>query len=163
MEEIKPYEPVTETADLFAAGEFVEYTEATTTQRFVNYLIDMLLVRFGLIWVTSTLIVQVLSVVSPEAVNDLANGADSGLIDLALVLLTQIFYYTICEKAFRGYTLGKLITGTRSIREDGDELTMKDALLRSLSRLVPLEAISIWFGRGPWHDTWTKTKVIQSR
>jgi hypothetical protein len=59
--------------------------------------------------------------------------------------------------------LGKLITGTRAIREDGVELNFKDAFLRSLSRLVPFEPFSIWSGNGIWHDSWTKTMVIKSR
>ena len=59
-----------------------------------------------------------------------------------IVIVNYLVYYTICEKAFKGYTLGKLITGTRAIREDGNELTFKDALLRSLSRMVPFEGFS---------------------
>ncbi len=63
-----------------------------------------------------------------------------------LVLLNYLLYYTVCEKAFKGYTLGKLVSGTRAIRDDGGELTLKDAFLRSASRLVPLEFLS-GFGR----------------
>jgi uncharacterized RDD family membrane protein YckC len=63
---------------------------------------------------------------------------------------------------FRGYTLGKFITGTRAIRDDDDELTFKDALLRSLCRIVPLEVFSALAGF-PWHDRWTKTKVVKTR
>ena len=66
------------------------------------------------------------------------------------------------EKLFKGYTVGKLITGTRAIREDGKELTFKNAILRSLSRMVPFEPFSA-FGGSPWHDRWTKTRVIKSR
>jgi uncharacterized RDD family membrane protein YckC len=77
-------------------------------------------------------------------------------------ILNYLLYYTFCEKVFKGYTLGKLITGTRAIRDDGNELTFKDAILRSLSRLVPFEALSA-FGYSPWHDSWTKTTVIKSR
>jgi len=67
----------------------------------------------------------------------------------------------VCEKAFKGRTLGKVISGTRAIRNDGGELTLKDALLRSLSRLVPFEVFS-GFGT-PWHDSWTNTQVIKAR
>jgi uncharacterized RDD family membrane protein YckC len=68
-------------------------------------------------------------------------------------------YYSLCEKLFRGQTLGKLITATCALRTDGEELTFKDALLRSLCRLVPLEVFS-GFGV-PWHDAWTNTMVVK--
>ena len=109
------------------------------------------------------LIARLVLAISPETAYDLF-AEDNNLLAIYLIaFLNHIVYYTICEKAFKGYTLGKLITGTRAVREDGGELTVKDAFLRSLSRLVPFEAFSIWFGSGLWHDTWTKTKVIKSR
>ena len=79
-----------------------------------------------------------------------------------IAILNYLFYYTLCEKLFRGYTLGKLITGTRAVKENGQELSFTDAILRSLSRMVPFEAFSA-FGGHPWHDRWTKTMVIKSR
>lgn len=163
MEEIKPYPPAAESEDLFREGEFVEYTEASANQRFLNYLIDVVLMRFGITWATSYGLVYFLNLVSPDLAYELFVEGPELLALYVVAFLNHIFYYTICEKAFRGYTLGKLITGTRAIREDGEELTITDALLRSLCRLVPFETISIWFGNGPWHDTWTKTKVIQTR
>src|SRR5258706_8425847 len=87
---------------------------------------------------------------------------DLFILGYAIGVFNYTIYYTICEKTFRGYTLGKLITGTRAIRDDGTELTFKDALLRSLSRLVPLELLS-GFAFRPWHDSWTKTQVIRAR
>jgi uncharacterized RDD family membrane protein YckC len=65
------------------------------------------------------------------------------------------------KKLFRGQTLGKLFTGTRAIRTDGEELTFKDALLRSLCRLIPFEVFS-GFGV-PWHDSLTITMVVKKR
>jgi uncharacterized RDD family membrane protein YckC len=79
-----------------------------------------------------------------------------------LAYFNYIIYYTFCEKLFRGYTLGKLVTGTRAIRTDGQELTFRDTILRTLSRIVPFEVFS-GFGGHPWHDEWTKTMVIKSR
>jgi uncharacterized RDD family membrane protein YckC len=76
--------------------------------------------------------------------------------------LNYIVYYTLCEKLLKGYTLGKLITGTRAIRQDGGELTFRNALLRSLSRCVPFEVFS-GFNTLTWHDSWTDTKVIKAR
>jgi uncharacterized RDD family membrane protein YckC len=158
------YPDASEPQDIFLEGEFIEYTEATATQRFLNYIVDMLLMRFGLSWLTTFALVKFLLVVSPKTAYAFFGGGEWFLAGAYLIaIVNHIFYYTLCEKLFRGHTLGKLITGTRVIREDGDELTLKDALLRSLCRLVPFEAFSIWSERGLWHDVWTKTKVIQTR
>jgi uncharacterized RDD family membrane protein YckC len=157
------YSSATETApDLFEDGEFVEYHEASTGQRFVNYLIDYLLMSFVIAFATTYLLIELLMVTSPETAYNLFNETNY-LATYIIALINHLLYYTVCEKLFRGYTLGKLVSGTRAIREDGGELTFKDAFLRSLSRLVPFEPFSIWFGNGIWHDAWTKTKVIKTR
>jgi|SRR5688572_29784208 len=144
---------------------FIKYTEASLGQRFLNFLIDNLLMRYGLSYLTGTAIGYLLVAVAPDFAYDLFSDESSW----NLILLSYIFgifnytiYYTFCEKIFHGYTLGKLITGTRAVRQDGEELTFKNALLRSLSRLVPFEPFSA-FGRRPWHDEWTDTMVIKSR
>jgi uncharacterized RDD family membrane protein YckC len=62
--------------------------------------------------------------------------------------------------ATKGRTLGKLITGTAAVKDDGTALTFKDVLLRSVCRLIPFEPISILFG-GFWHDTLAHTMVIK--
>jgi len=143
----------------------VQLVPATTGQRFLNYLIDNLLLQYGLSLLTGMAIGTLLAVFFPDYMLELSQSDDSfALLPFAylLVIVNYLVYYTICEKAFKGYTLGKLITGTRATREDGNELTFKDALLRSLSRLVPFEVFSA-FGGYPWHDSWTKTRVIKSR
>lgn len=156
------YPSATET-HLFDDDDFIEYDEASNGQRFLNYLVDSLFMRFVVSYGTSYLLVEFLLATSPDtAYNWFGDEGSWGALYL-IAILNHLVYYTICEKAFKGYTLGKLITGTRAIREDGQELTFKDAFLRSLIRLIPFEALSIWFGNGLWHDAWTKTKVIKSR
>ena len=150
---------------LFSEEDVVTYEHASTGQRFGNLLIDTILLSYGLSFVTGYLLGMLLMQVAPEFIYEVANESDrvSTLLFSYLVgILNYLVYYTICEKAFRGYTLGKLITGTRAIRNDGGELTLKDAFLRTLSRIVPFEAFSGLNGL-PWHDTWTKTTVIRTR
>jgi uncharacterized RDD family membrane protein YckC len=123
--------------------------------------------RYGLSYLTGMAIGTLLAVTAPEFLNELAYSESNwtpGILFVALLvgILNYLVYYTICEKLFRGYTLGKLITGTRAIRQDGNELTFKDALLRSLSRLVPFEVFS-GFNTLTWHDSWTDTMVIKAR
>jgi uncharacterized RDD family membrane protein YckC len=152
--------------DIFKEEDIYQFEDASTGQRFLNLLIDGVLIRWGLSYLTGTLLAQFLLAVSPQIAYKFF-GEDSYGIDVVLGLyllsiLNYTLYYTICEKAFKGYTLGKLITGSRAIREDGKELTFKNALLRSLSRMVPFEPFSA-LGGTPWHDSWTNTRVVKSR
>jgi len=157
-QELKP-----ESENLFE--DIVMNTPATTGQRFVNWLIDNLLMRFGLSYVTGTLVGLIIGKFFPDYAERIVYNQttwDLFVLGYVIALFNYILYYTICEKAFRGYTLGKLISGTRAIRDDGQELTFRDTLLRSLSRLVPFEVFS-GFSDKPWHDSWTNTQVIQAR
>jgi uncharacterized RDD family membrane protein YckC len=140
----------------------IPYQDASTGQRFLNYFIDNVFMRLGLTFITTTFLGFVLQFLSPGFLQYMAQN-DSGLwlFVIVVVIFNYVMYYTLCEKLFNGYTLGKLITGTRAIRADGKPLTFKDSLLRSLSRIVPFEAFS-GFGV-PWHDAWTNTRVIKSR
>lgn len=143
------------------------YQYASQGQRFVNWLIDNLLMRFGLSYLTGMAIGGLLAVAAPEFLENIAmsEGRMSGgllLLSLLIGYLNYIVYYTLCEKLFKGYTLGKVITGTRAVRQDGSELTFKDALMRSLCRCVPFEVFS-GFNALTWHDSWTDTMVIKAR
>jgi uncharacterized RDD family membrane protein YckC len=142
----------------------IQLIPASTGQRFLNFLIDNLLMRFGLSFLTGAGMGVLLGLLFPEyilRISENPQGIDLLLLTYLIWIINTLLYYTICEKGFKGYTLGKLITGTRAIRSDGNELTFKDALLRSLCRLVPFEWLS-GFGY-PWHDSWTNTMVIKSR
>jgi uncharacterized RDD family membrane protein YckC len=143
------------------------YQEASSGQRLLNFIVDNVLLRLVIEFVTGTMLIQAMLNIAPEfTYSAFGDGisAEGFLISYLFAVIHYIFYYTICEKAFKGYTLGKLISGTRAIRNDGQELTLKDCILRSLSRMVPFEVFS---GLGsscePWHDTWTNTRVIKTR
>lgn len=159
--------PETSTAQteqhLFTDEDLNQYQEASTGQRFLNYLIDALVMRFGLSMLTGWLVGEILVNYFPEfTIKFLDEGFEYYLTLYFIAIINYLFYYTICEAFFRGYTLGKLIAGTRAIRQTGEELRFKDALLRSLCRLVPFEIFS-GFGYRPWHDSWTNTMVIKAR
>ena len=138
---------ITAATDLFDQQEL--YVNATLGQRFLNFLLDNLFMNYVLSLASGYAFGFVMAYLFPEFMQDVINDGESGLKYWLLVFMLSYFnyiiYYTICEKAFRGYTLGKLITGTRAIRIDGAELTFKDALLRSLSRIVPFEVELISF------------------
>ena len=154
--------------DLLAEESFNldQFVYATQGQRFLNWLIDNLLMRFGLSYLTGMGVGIIIGIAKPDFFEDIADTGEMGppmlMLGVLIAYLNYIIYYTICEKLFRGYTLGKLITGTRAIRQDGGELTFRNALLRSLSRLVPFEIFS-GFSTLTWHDSWTDTMVVKTR
>ena len=142
-----------------------QLTHATTAQRFLNFIIDNILMNYGLSFLTGAVVGGLLGAISPETLTAAVsqeNVWSSLWLSLSIGYFNYVVYYTLCEKLFKGKTLGKLITGTRAVRLDGTELNFKDSLLRSLCRIVPFEAFSA-FGGHPWHDTWTDTMVIKSK
>jgi len=77
-----------------------------------------------------------------------------------------VAYYVLMEGLF-GTTLGKLCTGTRVVDERGQPITFRHALLRSLCRLIPFDALSVLMSddnavRG-WHDSIPGTHVVLRR
>jgi len=89
---------------------------------------------------------------------------DNPISDYILNAIMILIYYPLTEGLLKGKSLGKYITRTRAVRQDGTEITMKDVFLRSLSRLVPFEHFSFLGNtdRG-WHDKWTKTRVVNEK
>jgi uncharacterized RDD family membrane protein YckC len=82
--------------------------------------------------------------------------------DYLLGMIILLIYY-VPQEASSGRTLGKRITGTKAINEDGSELSFGRALGRTLCRFIPFEAFSFFGGKGRpigWHDSIPKTKVI---
>jgi uncharacterized RDD family membrane protein YckC len=106
-----------------------------------------------------------LALVNPSFLNS-ADDNTSGFnfVERLIILVLYGFFMFLIEAIFKGKSLGKLITGTRAVKEDGTLLTTKDALLRGLSRMVPFEAFSALGSPSyPWHDKWSKTFVIDEK
>lgn len=143
-----------------------DFQPASKGQRFLNLFIDSVVMNYGLGFITAFMAMSVILLIDPNFTLEDTDDPSANMMFLLywylLSIINYLIYYTICEKAFRGYTLGKFLTGTRAVREDARELTLRDAFLRSLSRMVPFEAFS-GFAERPWHDEWTKTIVIKAR
>jgi uncharacterized RDD family membrane protein YckC len=140
-----------------------EYVPASSIQRFLNWIIDGLVMSFGVTWITGVLSYFFMTAFAPQWIVAIDTNDDNMMLFWAFIMIANhLLYYTLCERLFRGKTLGKLLTGTKVIREDGAKFTFTNALLRSIFRLVPFEPFSIFFDR-PWHDSWTRTTVIRSR
>lgn len=119
-------------------------------RRFGTYLIDRILSQLlaGFLLVTSTSLEE-------DGSNDV-----SGFL---LIYLTLFGYYTVMEGAFNGKTIGKFILRTKAVCEDGSPLTWEKAALRSLCRLIPFEPFSFLASTRGWHDSLSKTYVVNDR
>lgn len=146
--------------DLLADIEQEVYLDyATPGQRFANGLIDM-----AVFYVFLLLIGGLMGFLFPEM---FINRVDDSLfgnkaLDYLFTYSIYILIYTLIEGLSKGKTLGKLITGTKAVYEDGTPINFATAFTRSLSRVVPFEAFSA-FATIPWHDKWTGTRVIKTR
>lgn len=129
-----------------------EQQRANKTLRFVNFLVDTIV-----FYVIALFIGVIIAVSSPELVND----SGFTLVSYAISISVFLLYFSVSEAFANGRTLGKLITGTRAVKEDGTPLNFGDAFKRALSRIVPFEAFS-GFAERPWHDSWTDTTVVKN-
>ncbi len=145
---------------LFADNEY-QLVQASGGKRFANYIID-LIVFYALLFGSGIII----GLLNPEAFDSLPedDSVGYGLLDRLLGLVLYGLYMFIVEALFKGKSLGKLITGTRAVNEDGSNLSAKTALLRGLSRAVPFNAFSaLGTPCYPWHDKWTNSYVIDEK
>jgi uncharacterized RDD family membrane protein YckC len=133
---------------------------AGTGQRFVNYLIDLLIYNLVVRFIINPLVASGNSIIYSTVSSS-----------VAVFLINQLFFFVLYtsymflqETIFKGKSIGKFVTGTRAVNEDGSSISTKTALLRSLIRIIPFEPFSA-FGNParPWHDRWTLTYVIDEK
>jgi uncharacterized RDD family membrane protein YckC len=69
-------------------------------------------------------------------------------------------YYIFFEAVF-GQTLGKMITKTKVVDENGDKPTLERIMTRTLCRFIPFEAFSFLVPNPiGWHDSLSRTRVV---
>lgn len=74
--------------------------------------------------------------------------------------LSWVFYYWAFE-ATTGKTVGKYITRTKIVKEDGSMPSGTNVLGRSFARLIPFDPLSFLGSPGKgWHDSIPKIYVI---
>lgn len=139
----------------------IEYNPviASVGKRFLNYLIDLIIFYFLIAFIIVILFINNRVEYSNYVYE---NSSSIQLVTLLTELILFIALYSLCEIIFKGRTIGKFITGTAVVNEDGTPISPKTAFLRSLYRIVPFEPFSAFGGR-PWHDKWTHTFVVDVR
>ena len=122
--------------------------------RLLNFLIDYF-VQVAISFLFGVVVV----VIGGQAGVDFIEGTPGIVIGIPIFL----GYYFVFE-ATTSRTLGKLVTGTKVVNENGGKPTLGQIAGRTFARLIPFEAFS-FFGtptRG-WHDSLPNTFVIKAR
>lgn len=131
------------------------YVKASAGKRFANYIIDLVCLYITLFGIL-IFFPQLFGITDKDS-------AYAILFQLAVLLFFVLFLF-VQELLFNGKTIGKFITKTRALNEDGSKMSAAVALGRAFCRAVPFEPFSA-FGSPPtpWHDKWTHTMVIDEK
>jgi uncharacterized RDD family membrane protein YckC len=133
--------------------------QASAGKRLANYFIDLIL-----FYILFFVLGMIIAVVSPESLESDSLFFDNPLLDRLLSVVLFGVYMSLVEGIFKGRTLGKLITNTRAVNEDGSTISFSTAFGRGFYRIVPFEPFSALGNPAyPWHDKWTNTYVIDIR
>jgi len=123
----------------------IYFKDASKKKRLFNSILDSIFYAF--LTVPLLFILETLSENNEELTN-------------VITTIFPIFYYIIME-AILGQTLGKMITNTVVVTEDGEKPTLGTILLRTIVRFIPFDAFSYLGQRDTgWHDRWSKTRVV---
>lgn len=126
--------------------ESKELNIASRGLRFANFLIDYVVIILLMVFTGPFLFGA--AALSEQLVSNLIG------------IFYFVLYYFIFETLTKGKTIGKYITRTRAIMENGDLPTVGNILKRSLCRLIPFEPFSM-FGQWAWHDSIPDMVVVK--
>lgn len=136
--------------------------QASHGKRFVNYLVDIIAFE-----IFCAILLSIAANFYPPLQDWLLKTVNAGsftYVEQLLIIVCYGTYMFIIEAIFKGKSLGKLITGTRAVRQDGSLITVRNAQLRGLFRMIPFHPLSaLTMPCYPWHDRWTKTFVIDEK
>ncbi len=77
-------------------------------------------------------------------------------------LLLTLIYYFLMEVAW-GRSVGKFVTGTIVVDENGLKPDAKLILKRTLCRCIPFDALTFFGGSRGWHDSISDTYVVNKK
>lgn len=163
MDEHNPYHAPAASIAETTPQERLKIEPAGRWRRFFNLLID---------YACFTLLAMLM--LMPYAMWLMMKGGDAAvatleepnfLRDYAIGISAMLVYYIPME-GFFGFTVGKLITGTRVVNEQGGKPRWGQVVGRTFARFIPFEAFSVLFAndkeRRGWHDSLPKTYVVRN-
>ena len=132
---------------------------ASKGKRFLNYLIDLGFF-YALFILLGVLLYIIAEITGSEGLYDFLIELENvnPIIDRLLTAVLLVIYYTILESLSQK-TIGKLITRTKVVLENGERPPFEVFVKRSLCRIIPFDPIS-FLGKNGWHDSISKTYVV---
>jgi uncharacterized RDD family membrane protein YckC len=133
-----------------------ELEAAGLGSRIINYLFDLL--GIGMF---TYVIGTVLTALGLQArlVDDKGMLTDMGLLTSILIVMT---YYIVLE-GLTSRTLGKFITGTYVVTDEGLKPSFATILGRTLCRFIPFEALTFLLSSVGFHDRLSHTRVVKDQ
>lgn len=131
---------------------------ATHKERFLNLFLDYIgqlfvfMIAFGIADQVA---------VSNGNKDFIANFINNEVAQYTFAAVVSLLYYNVFE-IFTARTLGKFVTQTVVVDENGEKPHYETIMIRSLCRLIPFEILSFMLtpARG-WHDILSKTYVVK--
>jgi len=122
--------------------------------RLVNYFID---------YIMQIILVMVYFYLASVIGGDEVIAKLDGIPAFILGLMALFPYYLLMEASI-GRTVGKLVTGTKVVNEDGYDASFAQIVGRTFARIIPFEAVTFLGSetRG-WHDSMPNTYVVKCR
>jgi len=139
-------------------GLEIKFRESPKHKRWLNNLIDSIVI-YLLIFILSAMFGAGTVVLGNEEIleNEDAFQISSYLFSLIITFL----YYVVFEYYSKGKTVGKYITKSRALREDGLIIDFSECALRSICRFIPFNGLSFLGSNRGWHDRFSKTMVVE--
>ena len=132
---------------------------ATRWQRFLNCIIDLLIVHTILISIATTAVI----IGDITNNNDLSNWAKSTTtFERLFFWVLMLFLYYFLTETYFSRTFAKYFTKTIVVTKNGSRPNKRTISIRTLSRFIPLEALTFLSGdlRG-LHDLFSDTYVVR--
>lgn len=132
---------------------------ATRGQRFMNCILDLLIVHTVLISIATT--VAIIGDITNN--NDLSDWAKSTTtLERLFFWAVILFLYYFLTETYFSRTFAKYFTKTIVVAKDGSRPNKRMISIRTLSRFIPLEALTFLSGdlRG-LHDLFSDTYVVR--
>lgn len=137
---------------------------ASSGKRLTNYIADKI-ISYLLVVVLVIIFGLILEFFTESGSNEFIAKLDeiNPIVDRLITLILTLPYFIIMEM-MTGKTFGKMITGTIVVDRYGNQPKNSDIIKRSLSRLIPFDALS-FLGTIPrgWHDTLSDTYVVEEK
>ena len=132
---------------------------ATRGQRFINCILDTLIVHIILVSIATTL------VIIGNIINnyDLSKWIESTTtLERLLLWVVMLFLYYFLTEAYFSRTFAKYFTKTIVVTQNGSRPKIHLILIRTLTRFIPLECLTFLWGdfRG-LHDLFSDTYVVR--